>query len=265
MQDSYFEENAANITYYTDKTRIKLLANRRDMSDAKPLVWVGMKQRRCGTYLMVQPLEIVGYRTFDGVPCDECTPDTFKWIRAKRKSTLVSEANEYYRKHVGFTDALTQEASKFLRSYPIEDMKKTREAYERGYLILNDDIGGFEVEFNGDSFRIKRRHEPRNNCSLIPVEYASDDYEKTMIMARYAVDELQREAVERHALDMEDDKMELLCRMDERDRQQCERILKHLTWSVNESIRWFGGQLLLGNPSRNEWHVLYTNNVAAQK
>lgn len=264
MSDLYFGPNARNIVYYTDKSKIALLANRRDMTDAKPLIWVGMKLRQCGTYIMVQPLEIASSRTLDGVPCEDCTPDMFKWIRAKRKSTLVSEADEYYRKHVGFTDKLTREASKFLQSYPVEDMEKIHEAYERGYLILKDDTPGFEIEFNGDSFRVKRRFEPTNNRALIPVEYASDSYEKTDIIARYIVQQLQREAMERHTLDMEDDKQELLSRMGEIDRAECERILRYLTWSMNETICWFGGQLLLGNPNRNEWHVLYSNNIAAQ-
>lgn len=264
MQDKYFGQTAENITYYTDKNKIALLANRRDMTDARPLIWVGMKQRQCGTYIMIQPLEIISSRTFDGIPCEDCTPDMFKWIRAKRKSTIVSEADEYYRKHVGFTDKQTREASKFLRAYPVEDMDKIREAYRRGYLVLKDDTPGFDIEFNGDSYRIKRRFEPNNNRALIPIEYANDNFEKTDIMAKYIVQQLQREAQERHALDMEDDKQELLSRMDDTDRIECERILKCLTWSMNETIRWFGGQLLLGNPNRNEWHVLYSNNIAAQ-
>lgn len=256
-----------DVVYFTDAVEIRMSAKKEDYSDAIPYVWVGVKSEDNGMFVKVHSLELNVVRTFCGVPYDQYDNANSKWHKAKSKSSLVDEADEYLRSHSGVDEEFHAKWREFGKGTSFKDMPRIREAYKRGYLIRPKAYYEPHIEYDGSSYRVKIRSLDDRELSssskralagrCLRANYTSDSYDEVYDTACALIDDIQYQAsIQRH-VDMEEDKAWVLSRMSEADRQNAEPLLRTLTWPYGEHIRWYDNRLMLGSHEHG-WHTIYT-------
>lgn len=232
-----------------------------------------MKSEDDGVFSTVHPLELNIVRTFCGVPYDQYDNATAKWHKAKSKSSLVKESNEYLKSHLGSDETFHEKWREFLKGASLKDMSCLREAYKRGYLVRPKSYYVPSTEFDGTSYRVIIKAVPERELNFVQrralagrwlrTTFTGTSYDEVYGTACALIDDMQYQASIQHHIDVEEDKAWIFSRMPEVDRQNVDVLLRTLEWSYDEHIRWYDNRLLVGS-NEHGWHTIYIGSGAKE-